>query len=502
MENKSFDVMKEPWIPVIGSDGAQYELSILDLLRKAPELQGIHIASPLEEFGVYRFLSTLLMDALRPNTQEDIQAVLRRGSFDMNQINRYLRLCESTGLTFDILNSSRPLLQPPYNKLWDGDTDSVTRMDFAFPSGNNHIHFEHRRAESMCYSYAESFRKLLVCYSFMTVGGAGYPASINGNSQYYLLINGANLFQTLCLMMVPLKDYAHVESQPGIGRMDDIQPSAEVGGTDPETGLERPVGFFRAMLYPSRRIRLIPDPYKDGITRIHFHPGLKYAGGEEWTDPSVLYAWTAPDKNGEVRRFPVRPSMDAPDWQTYISVIRNNRSSVVLSQYLALDPDWEQASVTLYGMQADKAKIICLLRQEFRIPRLILSNPEKFELANECMLYCDSVRFRLGKGLRIALQKEDPQARPSEMKRINAVVQSAMTLFLTRSEPLFLDMIDLVSLSPLSEKDAILAKWKKDIFGVAKQIFEDTTGGFGSNGPALRRIALGRQNLYGRAASK
>ena len=86
----SFNVLDEPWIPVVGLDGSREILGIRETLRRSPELKEISLVSPLEEFSVYRFLSVFLTDALRPKGMENIEELLEEGSFDMGQIEDYI----------------------------------------------------------------------------------------------------------------------------------------------------------------------------------------------------------------------------------------------------------------------------------------------------------------------------------------------------------------------------------------------------------------------------
>ena len=90
----SFNVLNDPWIPVVAQDGERSLLGIRETLRRAPELKEISVVSPLEEFSVYRFLSVFLMDALRPKRGPTIKKLLRQGFFDMEQIEAYISLCE------------------------------------------------------------------------------------------------------------------------------------------------------------------------------------------------------------------------------------------------------------------------------------------------------------------------------------------------------------------------------------------------------------------------
>lgn len=71
-----FDLIAEPWIPVVNGDETISYVGIWDALQTAAESKGISDASPLVEFGLYRLLSVFLMDALRPEDQfalEDLE---------------------------------------------------------------------------------------------------------------------------------------------------------------------------------------------------------------------------------------------------------------------------------------------------------------------------------------------------------------------------------------------------------------------------------------------
>ena len=107
----SFNVLNDPWIPVVAQDGERSLLGIRETLRRAPELKEISVVSPLEEFSVYRFLSVFLMDALRPKRSSTIKKLLRQGSFDMEQIEAYISLCEEEGVSFDLFDEQRPFMQ-------------------------------------------------------------------------------------------------------------------------------------------------------------------------------------------------------------------------------------------------------------------------------------------------------------------------------------------------------------------------------------------------------
>src|SRR5699024_1871425 len=98
----SFDVLQEPWIPVVTFEGETLEVGILDALLRSPEWKEIQDPSPMVEYSVYRFLIVFLMDALRPETPVDLEELLYAGQFDESAIQDYITLCHSEGVSFDL----------------------------------------------------------------------------------------------------------------------------------------------------------------------------------------------------------------------------------------------------------------------------------------------------------------------------------------------------------------------------------------------------------------
>ena len=141
----SFDVLQEPWIPVVTFEGETLEMGILDAPLRSPEWKEIQDPSPMVEYSVYRFLIVFLMDALRPETPVDLEELLYAGQFDESAIQDYITLCHSEGVSFDLFDPNRPFMQTSVDKNWDKRRKPVTTLDYTVPNGNNHIHFDHRR---------------------------------------------------------------------------------------------------------------------------------------------------------------------------------------------------------------------------------------------------------------------------------------------------------------------------------------------------------------------
>ena len=163
----SFNVLDQAWIPVVRMDGQEELLGIRETLDCAHELREISSASPLEEYGLYRFLGLFLMDALRPESEEDIEDLLASGCFDRTAIEDYIALCQSEGVSFDLFDEERPFLQSKYDPAIDGEPKPVSVLDFTRASGNNHTHFDHtyginalHEAHPECRVYTAEYGKI------------------------------------------------------------------------------------------------------------------------------------------------------------------------------------------------------------------------------------------------------------------------------------------------------------------------------------------------------
>ncbi len=140
MNRPSFNVLSEPWIPVIRGDGSRDELGILGCLEQAHELREIRDPSPIVEFGLYRLLVAFLLDALilaekRPEDPLDLKKLIEAGKFDMDMIHNYVERC---GEVFDLFHPQRPFLQ---DSQASGEEKSIFDFYPVFPSGANVVHF-------------------------------------------------------------------------------------------------------------------------------------------------------------------------------------------------------------------------------------------------------------------------------------------------------------------------------------------------------------------------
>lgn len=381
----SFNVLNDPWIPVVEQDGERSLLGIRETLRRAPELKEISVVSPLEEFSVYRFLSVFLMDALRPKRSSTIKKLLRQGSFDMEQVEVYISLCEEEGVSFDLFDEKRPFMQAAYVKEWDKEPKPISVIDCTLPSGNNHLHFVHGQVQARTVHASKAVRLLLTIQQFCTAGAQGYPSGVNASPPYFGVVKGENLFETLAYSLLPLQMIEiPFEEPPVIWRSAAaVLPKETVGQTS----------WLRGMLFPARRVCLIPPNEKGEITEVLLSQGENFVNKETWTDPYVTY------RMRDTGRIPLRPKGEKPIWRSMYEIADCNGRSQLLQQYLDLS-DQSYAHITLYGVETNQASYLNIMRNDIRFRREITEQEDLVNLLKKVVTASEHLAWKLHHCLR------------------------------------------------------------------------------------------------------
>ena len=488
----SFNVLDAPWIPVATLDGTKELLGIRDTLRRAPELKEISVVSPLEEFSVYRFLSVFLMDALRPKRTSAIKKLLKQGCFDMEQIEEYISLCEEEGVSFDLFDEERPFMQAAYVKEWDKEPKPVSAIDCTLPSGNNHLHFEHDSAEKHHLYFSDVFPKLLAANLFAINGGSGYQPSISsdrGKNPYMVLIRGANLFQTLCYMLLPSSEHDYDQEKPGSWmHIPEIKDNKV-----PDTS------FFRMMLYPVRSILLIPDESQNVINKTYFCSGYKVPEKGIWHEPNAAYQKGLVKEDGTTleKWISVPPNRGVAPWRNYSEITRSSGRPEVISRFAKLDLGWENATVILYGLCSDdNNNRIHTIRCDLRISKKLLEDETRETLIQSCIRDADAIGAALMRALRIAVQHEKEDAKGKERKESSALTKAVVEAYFSKCESVFWKLIDDVSCCDDDHLVQIKQSWTRDVLALAHQEYTRAVSSILVSGNMFKKVVLGEQLLY------
>ena len=381
----SFNVLDAPWIPAITAEGTEELLGIRQALLRAHELREISSISPLEEYGVYRFLGLFLMDALRPRRESDIEDLLDAGRFDPAAIEAYIVLCESEGVSFDLFDEKRPFLQSPPDTAMDGERKAVSTLDCTRPSGNNHTHFLHASDNQAKLEPGKAMRLLLTTYLFSTVAAQGYPSGAYGAPPYFGVIVGKSLFETLTNCLLPTEFIGIPLDTPPVlwRRTEPVVPKREVGASS----------WLQTMLFPNRRVRLIPDE-TGFVSGVFLCQGENYVNKESWRDPYVTY------RKNETSVYPMRPSSERAVWRNFCDIVdrRGGGASQLLRFYPSVH-DSDTVELRLYGAETSKASYLGIYRHSLRFPLSVAKDENSRLLLQRGIAVSEDLAKALGRAM-------------------------------------------------------------------------------------------------------
>ncbi|MCR4764220.1 MAG: type I-E CRISPR-associated protein Cse1/CasA [Lachnospiraceae bacterium] len=395
----TYNVIEQPWIPVVTVDGKNEELGIRKVIQRADALREISCASPLEEYSLYRFLGLFLMDALRPETDADIEDLIDEGRFDTGTIDAYITDCEKEGVSFDLFDGTRPFLQSPPGEN-EGGIKPVSALDFTLPSGNNHTHFGHAKMIPKDMDPGDALRLILVSYLFCTAGVQEYPSGVYGAPPYFGVVKGRNLFETLVYTLLPLQKISIPFDKPPVlwRRIEPIIPKGQVGSTS----------WLLGMLFPTRRIRLVPDGH-GRVTGTYFSQGENFVNTESWHDPYVTYYLK--EGKTEKKLILIRPSGGNGIWRNLCDIIdkKAHLASILLSQYKDL---WNEPiiNLTLYGTETDQASYLDIFRYDLSFPGRLMEDERISNLLKNCVARAEDMAGALSGSMRSVKAFSDASA--------------------------------------------------------------------------------------------
>lgn len=385
---ESYLLLEEPWIPAVDFDGKRQFFGIRPLLEQAHTLRAVLDASPLVEYGLYRLLCVFLMDALHPKNEKSLKDLLDKGRFDMDAIDAYISLCGEEGMAFDLFDEERPFLQTPYRAEWDKTIKPASILDYTIPSGNNHTHFDHRSSQDIAFSYAHAARLLPAALLFCTACAQGYPSGVNGAPPYFALIRGENLFETLVFSLL---DRNFIR-----GKYDFDQPPVYWRNTETvePKKIVLETSWLFGMLFPTRRILLIPEPESKTVRQIYLSQGENYQIVENWTDPHAIYY------SSQKGRAPLRPNQEKAVWHSLNNLFNLDYAPQTVRKFKHITSR-EYLVLRLYGVQTNQGSYLAAAYHDMRLPVGLLGDAEIVELIDRVIKSSELLASALRKVLQV-----------------------------------------------------------------------------------------------------
>lgn len=261
-EHATFNLVDEPWIEVLTTEGETQSVSLRDAFRRSGEIRRLAGDLPTQDAAVLRLLLAVLYRALPlSNGDEESTTELwgtwwEERSVPLAQVEDYLDAWKDR---FDLLDPSRPFFQVADLRTGSGRTSGVGALIADLPAG--HKFFTNRAGQGAAgLDLAEAARWLVHCQAFdasgiksgavgdsRVKGGKGYPIGTGWAGNLGLVVlEGGNLAETLLLNLV-LTTPSPEEDRPWW--------ETEAWSAEP-TGSDSPLGPVQALTWPVRRIRL------------------------------------------------------------------------------------------------------------------------------------------------------------------------------------------------------------------------------------------------------
>jgi CRISPR type I-E-associated protein CasA/Cse1 len=361
-ERQPFNLLDKQWIPVTWEDGTSDKLGIRCALASAHKIRSVSHTAPFIEFGLYRLLITIVLDAYivarqRP-TIDKMLAMLGKGRLEESVVSSYL---DSHSGGFDLWADDVPFLQPkPGN---DGgarrSTKAVVTLFPAIPSGTNVAYWHHYVEDEAMLSEADAGQLLTTVSPFNFKVKPGEARTLAGDPPMYALVLGRNLFETMVLNLPRRsgrstakqeRDHGPAWRTPLVLTKLPKAPTVTEGFTWPV----RVIVLQRGETTVAKAIN--QAAYKKATDKAKGKGGNLYDVRHGWRDPN---AGTETSKD-EIRHIRARPGV--PVWRDAVPLFllasegealrgatRRSRPEVVTNALRVLDTP--QFSVAVYGMR-------------------------------------------------------------------------------------------------------------------------------------------------------
>lgn len=381
---QNYNVLNEPWIPVQTTEGEKKNMGIQNVLEYAHEIKEVVCGSPLETYAVQRFLVAFLMDAYHLKNVDDRKRLFQHGKFDANVLCEYINLCRKEGVSFDLFDTQRPFYQASYNAEFDTEkkVKSAAYLFPHIPSGDSHVHFDHKLASERSFSPADCMRGLLACQLFAVHTTGDYPSSVNDTPCYYVLIQGKTLFETLTLNMLSVSECYGIkfDSAPVAWRDTSIQVPYNLykKNHDKQDPQHPRISMLEGLTWQPRRITLVQDE-DQMIRNIYYQPGQSFNQNGEWQDPHVTYKIT---KAGY--QSPITPELERAPWRDIAAyaLSKDNMYSIpatIIRQAQEIISIDGPLTLMLYGLATSNAKMLSWVSDSLKVPSTVLLDFEKAE---------------------------------------------------------------------------------------------------------------------------
>ncbi|OGN79073.1 MAG: type I-E CRISPR-associated protein Cse1/CasA [Chloroflexi bacterium GWB2_54_36] len=474
--NHTFNLITQPWIPVLDMQGNYLEVGLAQALAEADSFQSVAAPTALETAAIQRLLLAIVHRNHKTSSKMEWAAVWQSGRFNQSVLANYWQKWSDR---FDLFNPDRPFYQQPTNR-----KKPVSAAGF-FPGLAAADHFNHSvQLAQQDLSPAEAARNLLVAQTFGLSGGCIPAERLSHKAASWVagmvfFVEGDTLFQTL---MYNLLRYNQEHPTTDLSFTEDDRPNWEADG--PYQPRNQPYGYLDYMTWPSRMIWLKPET-QDGHTVVRSYVDFVGLPPPVVLDPFKFYRKDKNSKNA-TGYIPLYLNPNKAVWRSSSAIMRLHRDGFRTPASLNWLADLRHigalsfplARLVGYGLVVEnQTKVILLRRESIPLPLAYLEQSADPEAQADLLFILDmaikqaeqigkalsSAIFRLAEIIYPRSRSEDKATKltPDQRQQVNRIVHTITTVseyWALLEQPFYQLVVDLPSAEKIQK---VQERWLK-----------------------------------------
>jgi CRISPR system Cascade subunit CasA len=322
-----YNLLDEPWIPVLLKDGSTEAVGIRGAFERSSEIADLACELPTQSAAVLRLLLAVCYRVI-PVPDRGAWVHVAQGALPVGDLVEY---CERWRNRFFLFGGTHPFLQAPTLRTAKDEVSGLEKIIADVPNGSQFFTTRNGAAlESI--GAAEAAMWLLHAMAFDPSGirsgavgddqqkaGKGYPIGPSWAGQVGMVIlRGETLDETLVLNLVP-PDSGDLQGSrpwetPCVWEDEDAPTAVRRDFVlDPES-----ISISRILTWPSRRIRLVGD--RSGVTGVVLAQGDKLGPQQmQRYEPMGLWRYSDPQSK-KLKQITYMPRLYQPGRALWRSV--------------------------------------------------------------------------------------------------------------------------------------------------------------------------------------
>lgn len=405
----SYNLLEEKWIDCVDEQGVNRTFGLSDLI-----LEAHHIRSLAGEFPIINTSILFMLEALLTSAFTKQGVALDDGSVwvDLFNVGRFeegpfLDYVQAWRHRFNLFDDKQPFFQTSIPEEKEGQfTGTAMKLMPHYTGGtggNSATLFDHHTSEEGIELTPKQAAQFLLPAHYYGAGGRimgrdYFSDAFTANGLAFFL-QGANLFETLMLNLLPYPDVQDVKSGPADGPIWERETPYEINGRagvkDGKDTFYLPFGLMDLLTWPGRKIQLIRD--EDGLVRtIRMRSGLKIKQN--------YFPWFAYNRKGNFIRAR-EGRMMWRDYDVLLQFRRMNKLDDLNRSPQAVDwlnenlEDLDERVFTIYGAgmakDAGKQKVHFYAESNFPLPTALLENNDRIIEIGYCLEQAEVIRKKL-----------------------------------------------------------------------------------------------------------